>query len=118
MSHDKSRLFVSTDHENEHPFQEPWQAHAFAMVVKLHEQGQFSWGEWAETLGKFIRDAGPDDTPDNYYHHWFNALETLVEAKNITAAGELKARRDQWDRAAKATPHGQPILLEADPLAN
>jgi hypothetical protein len=29
----------------------------------------------------------------------------------------MAARRDAWDRATRATPHGQPILLENDPLA-
>ncbi len=115
MSHDNP--FTSKDHEDEHPFNEPWQAHAFAIVVKLHEQEMFTWNEWAETLGKFIADAGPDDTADNYYHHWMAALEAIVYAKNITRAGELMQRRDQWDRAARATPHGQPITLEADPLS-
>jgi len=104
-------------HEDEHPFKEPWQAHAFAMAVKLHEKGAFTWSEWTKTFGKILKQAGPDDDVENYYHHWMKALETLVDAKNITASGELATRKDQWDRAAKATPHGTPILLEADPLA-
>ncbi len=29
-------------------FSEPWEAKAFAMVLRLHEQGLFSWAEWAE----------------------------------------------------------------------
>lgn len=114
----QNSLFTAKDHEDEHPFKEPWQAHAFAMAVKLHEQGLFSWNEWAETLGKFIAEAGPDDSPDNYYHHWMAALEAIIEAKKVTGKGELKSRRDQWDRAAKATPHGRPIVLAADPLSN
>jgi len=108
--------FSNVAHENEHPFREPWQAHAFAMAVKLHEQGLFTWSEWAETLSGFIKQAGPDDSPDNYYHHWMSALETIVDTKNAASNGEQEARRGQWDRAAKATPHGKPILLEADPL--
>jgi len=111
-------IFTSKGHEDEHPFSEPWQAHAFAIVLKLHEQGLFTWGEWAETLGGFIKKAGPDDSADNYYHHWMAALEAIIEAKNITAAGELQSRRNQWERAAIATPHGQPITLAADPLFN
>ena len=109
--------FINAAHENEHPFKEPWQAHAFAMAVKLNEQGLFTWSEWAETLSGYIKDAGPDDDVENYYHHWMNALETLVDAKNATSKIELATRKGQWDRAAKATPHGTPILLEADPLA-
>ncbi len=102
--------------EDEHPFKEPWQAHAFAMAVKLHAQGLFTWSEWAETLSRFIKQAGPDDSPDNYYHHWMSALETIVDAKKAASKSEQETRRGQWDRAAKATPHGTAILLEADPL--
>ena len=31
-------------------FAAPWQAQAFALAVKLSEQGHFSWKEWAATL--------------------------------------------------------------------
>jgi nitrile hydratase accessory protein len=110
-------LFSQLSLGDEQPFKEPWQAHAFAMAVKLHEQGLFTWTEWAETIGGFIKNAGPDDSPDNYYHHWMSALETIVDAKSAASTSELEACRGQWDRAAKATPHGTPILLEADPLA-
>ena len=117
MNENNQTLFSQSALEDEHPFKEPWQAHAFAMAVKLHEQELFTWSEWAETLGGFIKQAGPDDSPDNYYHHWMNALETIVDAKSAASKSELETRRGQWDRAAKATPHGSPILLEADPLA-
>ena len=31
-------------------FAEPWQAQAFALAVKLSEQGHFTWKEWAGAL--------------------------------------------------------------------
>ena len=31
-------------------FAEPWQAQAFALAVRLSEQGHFTWKEWAELL--------------------------------------------------------------------
>lgn len=31
-------------------FAEPWQAHAFAMTLQLHEKGVFTWPEWAAAL--------------------------------------------------------------------
>ena len=31
-------------------FTEPWQAQAFALAVKLSEQGHFTWKEWATAL--------------------------------------------------------------------
>ena len=31
-------------------FHEPWEAHAFAMTLALHERGLFTWNEWAAAL--------------------------------------------------------------------
>ncbi len=109
-------LFIQTTGKDEHPFKEPWQGHAFAMAVKLHEQGLFTWDEWTRTFGKILKAAGPGDDAENYYHHWMKALETIVDAKKLTSTGEMETRKGQWDRAARATPHGTPILLQADPL--
>jgi nitrile hydratase accessory protein len=98
-------------------FREPWQAHAFAMVLRLHEQGLFSWPEWAATLAAQISAAqarGDQDLGDTYYQHWLAALETIVAAKGASSAGELKRTRDAWDHAADRTPHGQPIELRPD----
>jgi nitrile hydratase accessory protein len=99
-------------------FREPWEAQAFAMTVALHERGHFTWPEWAEALSAAIRRAqaeGDCDDGSTYYRHWLAALETLVGAKGIASEATLAARRAAWDRAAHATPHGQPILLENDP---
>jgi nitrile hydratase accessory protein len=87
-------------------FNEPWEAQAFAMVVKLHERGAFTWGEWAEILSIEIKSA---DKP--YYEHWLTALEKIVEAKGLMSNQERLERVEAWDRAAHATPHGQPIEL-------
>lgn len=88
-------------------FAEPWEAQAFAMAVKLNEAGVFSWSEWAETLGAELK-AAPQRP---YYESWLAALERLVEAKGVMTAEERLARKAAWERAAKATPHGEPILL-------
>lgn len=88
-------------------FAEPWEAQAFAMAVKLNEAGVFSWGEWAGTLGAELK-AHPARP---YYESWLAALEALVEAKGVLSEAERLARVEAWDRAAKATPHGQPIEL-------
>ena len=87
-------------------FNEPWEAQAFAMVVKLHEGGAFTWTEWAETLGREIKSS---DRP--YYEHWLCALEKIAEAKGLMSNNERLERVAAWDRAAHATPHGQPIEL-------
>ena len=38
-------------------FAEPWQAQAFALAVRLSEQGHFTWKEWAETLAEELKAA-------------------------------------------------------------
>jgi len=96
-------------------FAEPWQAQAFAMTLELHRAGYFTWKEWAGYLSEAIAAAqagGDPDLGDTYYLHWLAALEKLVADKGITSLPELAGRRDAWDRAARRTPHGQPITLE------
>lgn len=93
-------------------FAEPWQAQAFAMAVRLHEQDHFTWTEWAAELSRHIDAAGPADTSD-YYEHWLATLESLVLSLNLTSDAELRDRKDAWQRAAEATPHGHPIELGA-----
>lgn len=95
-------------------FAAPWQAQAFAMTVRLYQQGAFTWPEWAECLSREIAGAaerGDPDLGDTYYDHWLAALEKIVAEKGLIAREELANRRDAWDRAARATPHGQPIVL-------
>lgn len=100
-------------------FREPWEAQAFAMTLALHERGLFTWPEWAQALAGAIRraqEAGDPDTGTTYYQHWLAALETLVVDRGVASAGSLRSMRDAWDRAARATPHGAPISLDADPM--
>ncbi len=96
-------------------FAEPWQAQAFALTVGLHERGLFSWGEWAAALSAEVH--RPDAAPNghDYYAHWLAALEKLLAAKGFAARGDVDALAAAWQRAAHATPHGKPILLENDP---
>ena len=95
-------------------FREPWEAHAFAMVVELHGRGLFSWREWADALAAQIaaaQAAGDADRGDTYYRHWLSALEALVARKQACTPDELERTARAWDRAADRTPHGRPIEL-------
>lgn len=103
---------VSTDIDGP-TFHEPWQAQAFALVVRLAESGAFSWREWTEALAGEIAAAGPGDRAERYYEHWLAALEKLVDAKGLTDAPERHARRKAWERAARETPHGEAIVLRS-----
>jgi nitrile hydratase accessory protein len=111
---------VPLDDEGSPVFREPWEAQAFALALALHEHGLFTWPEWAAALAEEIakaQEAGDPDDGTTYYRHWLAAIEQLVDRKGAADRSELLARRDAWDRAAHATPHGQPILLANDPQA-
>jgi nitrile hydratase accessory protein len=100
-------------------FNEPWEAKAFAMAVRLHERGLFTWNEWAEALANEIRAAsaaGDADLGRTYYQHWLRALETLAARKGATSLAELARYNQAWAQAAERTPHGLPIELKVDPL--
>ena len=101
-------------------FREPWQAHAFALAVTLHQRGLFTWLEWAAALAQQIAEAqarGDADRGDTYYRHWLAALEALVAAKGASSVVELRHFQSAWDHAADRTPHGQPIELRDEDLA-
>ncbi|MEX3014708.1 nitrile hydratase accessory protein [Gymnodinialimonas hymeniacidonis] len=91
----------------EQPFEEPWQAQAFALTVHLHDQGHFNWNEWADALSAQIH-SGAERT---YYNYWLCALEALIAAKGITTPQNLASTAEAWKHAAARTPHGQPITL-------
>jgi len=98
-------------------FREPWEAQAFAMAVSLHQRGVFTWPEWAATLADEIKRAqanGDPDTGETYYHHWLNTLERLVAEKGVADRATQTRYHDAWERAADATPHGQPIVLKPE----
>ena len=95
-------------------FNAPWEAHAFAMTLSLHESGVFTWSEWASALSNEIQAAqaaGDADLGNTYYRHWLNALEALVAAKKVSSMDELHRYQSAWDHAADRTPHGRPIEL-------
>jgi nitrile hydratase accessory protein len=95
-------------------FAEPWQAQAFALAVKLSEQGHYTWKEWAAALSDQLQAAARRGEPDDgsrYYEHWLAALEGLVAAKGLTDPGALVTRKAAWAEAYHHTPHGQPVEL-------
>ena len=97
-------------------FAEPWQAQAFALAVKLSEQGHFTWKEWAAALAaelKAVADRGEPDDGSRYYHHWLTALERLVISKRLSEPDALLARKEAWADAYRHTPHGKPVELAA-----
>ena len=96
-------------------FAEPWQAEAFAMVVALHERGLFSWANGPRRCRAEVNKPGAAADGSDYYECWLRALETLLAAKGVAATSDVDRLSEAWQRAAHATPHGKPILLENDP---
>jgi nitrile hydratase accessory protein len=97
-------------------FAEPWEAQAFALAVKLSEQGHFTWKEWAAALADELKAAASRGEPDDgsrYYQHWLAALERLVAAKGLSDHAALLARKEAWAEAYRHTPHGKPVELAA-----
>lgn len=97
-------------------FAQPWQAQAFAITLRLHEQGLFTWAEWADSLSQAIRQAqarGDPDLGDTYYDHWVSALERLLVDKGLAPPLVLASLRQAWRVAAEVTPHGEPVRLGA-----
>jgi nitrile hydratase accessory protein len=97
-------------------FREPWEAQAFALAVKLSEQGHFTWKEWAAALAaelKAAADRGEPDDGSHYYEHWLATLERLVTGKGLSDPAALLARKEAWADAYRHTPHGKPVELAA-----
>jgi len=82
-------------------FSTPWEAHAFALIVKLHEQGCLNWTEWSRTLADTIANSSATDQQADsaaYYRDWLEALEKLLIAKNIVSHKELVDRQEELNR--------------------
>jgi nitrile hydratase accessory protein len=96
-------------------FKAPWEAQAFAITLSLHARGAFTWREWADALARELAAAAERGEPDDgshYYQHWLAALEKIVAGKKLVAGQEMERRVEEWDAAARATPHGKPVELQ------
>jgi len=115
-------------------FAEPWQAHAFAMVMSLYQAGHYTWAEWDDYLGYHIQapghfggassddadtaEAQPNAAKVNYsrfiaacekdgarfYHLWLAAAEQLLDAKGLVPKAELEARIAAFGKAERDGP--------------
>jgi nitrile hydratase accessory protein len=89
-------------------FAAPWEAHAFAIVVRLFEQGHYSWPDWVRYLSAEI--AASKNAPDPaqasaYYEQWLAAAERLVIERGLASREELDARKRQLAGATPAHDH-------------
>src|SRR5260370_23043118 len=89
-------------------FADPWQAQAFALAVKLSEQGHFTWKEWAVALAaelKAAADRGEPDDGSHYYDHWLATLERLLNSNGLTDSAALLARTEASPPAYRHPHH-------------
>ena len=113
-------------------FEEPWQAHAFAIVMSLYQNGHYTWPDWDDYLGHEIQ--SPDHFPGalkqeqenkdranynqflaacekdggRYYHHWLAGLEKMLDKKGLVSAGELSEREAAIRKVEETGPRFQP----------
>ena len=115
MKTDFPRILHDFGKDEQQPvFTEPWEAHAFAIAVKLSEKGLLKWSEWSDALAEEIKEAKEHGLPDfgnTYYQFWLSALETILLDKNILKKSDLKSRIEQWRSVYLSTPHGKPVKL-------
>ncbi len=89
------------------PFDEPWLAQAFALVVALNEAGHLPWDEWADAFSSTLAANQPDGVdaacqalPQTalanaaYWRSWLQTLERLLHARGIVAPLQLTAHRE------------------------
>lgn len=102
--------------DGEPAFAEAWQAQVLAIADTLVQQGLFSAGTWSAALGAALKTAESRDEPDTqetYYRAALEALESLVAEHSEIDQRAMQGRREDWERAYRSTPHGQPVELEA-----
>ena len=95
-------------------FDAPWQAQAFAIVVRLSKTGHFGWDEWVRVFSKEIAHSparSGESANDAYYRQWLGALEQIVVTTGLLASSNTKERAAEWRAAYINTPHGQAVEL-------
>ncbi|MBK0004800.1 nitrile hydratase accessory protein [Erwinia sp. S38] len=96
------------------PFEHPWQAQVFSLVVCLHKAGLFSWKTWVDVFSTEIK-AHPamahESVNDAYYRQWVAATEKMLMSLQMADEAEIARRTDEWRQAYLNTPHGMPVTL-------
>ncbi|AVF38017.1 nitrile hydratase accessory protein [Rahnella sikkimica] len=96
------------------PFEHPWQAQVFSLIVYLHQAGNFSWKEWVDVFSEEIK-ASPlrkgESINDAYYRQWVSAAEKMFISLKLAVKDDVIRRTDEWRQAYLNTPHGMPVVL-------
>jgi len=101
--------------DGEPVFDEPWQAQVLAMVDTLIDNGTIEATAWSDSLGNELKKAQRLDASDDmttYYKAVLQALEQLLDRYTDISRTEVSNKRDAWEQAYLATPHGQPVKIK------
>jgi len=101
--------------QDERAFDAPWQAQVFALVLRLHQNGSFSWEDWVRVFSKqvSVSPALPGESVnDTYYRQWTDALDAILVETGLLAPGDSRTRAILWKVAYVNTPHGEAVRLE------
>jgi nitrile hydratase accessory protein len=86
-------------------FAEPWESRAFGMAVSLSEAGAFTWPQFqaalVERIAAWEADADHDE-PYDYYQHWLDALENVLDDLCAVSTNEVVTRA----QTLAQRPHG------------
>ncbi len=78
-------------------FAAPWEAKAFAIIVKLAQDGHFSWADWVACFSREVAAATAaaerGEPAPSYYEQWLTAAETLLVERRLTSREQLLAKR-------------------------
>lgn len=96
------------------PFEHPWQAQVFSLIVHLHQAGKFSWKTWVDVFSREITAAparADESVNDAYYRQWVSAAEKMVLSLEMAEEADIAQRATEWRQAYLHTPHGMPVVL-------
>jgi nitrile hydratase accessory protein len=78
-------------------FAEPWEARAFAIVLKMSAAGHFTWAEWVDCFSREVaaatEAAAAGRSAPTYYEQWLAAAEKILILKGQASRDQLLARR-------------------------
>jgi nitrile hydratase accessory protein len=100
FTHERQSAMPLPRDNGELMFHSPWESRVFAMAVLLCEKGEYAWNTFNEQFAKCIGDAEmhyPDqEAVAAYYHHWRQALETVLLEKAFLLEEPLQARTNEF----------------------
>jgi nitrile hydratase accessory protein len=101
--------------QGEAPFNDSWEAEAYAMGNLLVKLNHLSPKEWMDLMAESIKEAqnhGDPDTGDTYYNHWCRSIEKFCFLSGLSDPDQHRNNLDLWKKAINNTPHGVPLAIE------